>query len=326
MVPIFILFFFCFPNNALAYSFKSLHLPTGSEACAFDSKNGGPYTGLNDGRIVKYEGPKRGFVDFATTAPNRSKELCDGTDKFDMETGPLCGRPLALEFDHKTGNLYIVDAFRGLMVVGSGGGVATRLSDKSDGLPYNFPDALSIDPVTGTVYYTDIGSLFFTNKNMSEILVSGYKNGRLLKYDPKTRRSTVVLTGLAGPAGVVVGKDGSFIVFSEYLACRLTRFWLKGPKANTMEVFVELPGNPDNLLRTKSGDFWVAVNIQKLQPRLISFPLGQKISARGRILKTVNFYAEYNETYITEVHEHLGSFFVSSVYANGIGAYRGVKF
>ncbi|PIN17017.1 putative alkaloid synthase/Surface mucin Hemomucin [Handroanthus impetiginosus] len=302
MAPIFFIFFFCFPNN-----------------------DGGPYSVLVDGRIVQYQGPKRSFVDFAFTSPNRSKELCDGTNKFDLETGRRCGSPLALEFDPKTGDLYIVDVFFGLMVVGSGGGAATRLSDDSDGLPSNFPDAVSIDPITGDVYYTDVGSIFFTNRNMSDILLSGDTSGRLLKYDPKTSRRTVVLTGLAAPAGVAVSKDGSFLVFSEYLLCRLTRFWLTGPKANTTEVFAELPGNPDNIVRTKTGDFWVAVNIQKLQPRLISFPLGQKINEHGQILKTVNFYAEYNASYITGVQEHLGSLYVSSVFLNSVGVYEGVK-
>ncbi|PIN17016.1 putative alkaloid synthase/Surface mucin Hemomucin [Handroanthus impetiginosus] len=323
MVPILVLFFFCFPNNALAHSFKLIHLPTlGSESCAFDSENGGPYTGLNDGRIVIFEGAKRGFVDFATTSPNRPKELCDGNNGDDPKTGPVCGRPIGLEFNHKTGELYIVDAFRGLMVVGSGGGVATRLAGGRDGVPYDAPDAIAIDPISGAVYFTDVGTIFFKTRNMTEILLSGDTSGRLLKYDPKTRRRTVVLTGLAVPNGVAVSRDGSFVLVAEYIACRITRLWLTGPKANTSETFAELPGNPDNIKRTKTGDFWVPVNIQKLQPKLISFPLGQKINAHGRILETVNFYAEYNATYVTEVQEHLGSLYVASVYANFVGVYR----
>ncbi|KAL0408664.1 UNVERIFIED_CONTAM: putative serine/threonine-protein kinase PIX7 [Sesamum radiatum] len=75
MVPIFLLFLFCFPFNAGARcfrSFKKLQLPAvGSESYAFDSQNVGPYTGLNDGRIVKYQGPETGFVEFATTSANR---------------------------------------------------------------------------------------------------------------------------------------------------------------------------------------------------------------------------------------------------------------
>ncbi|GFP80038.1 strictosidine synthase [Phtheirospermum japonicum] len=319
----------CLPNNAQSrvfHSFKSIQLPTlGSEAYAFDSDNNGPYTGLNDGRVVKYEGSKIGFVDFATTAPNRSKDLCDGKNGDDPKTVSLCGRPLGLEFNHKTGELYVIDEFGGLMVVGSGGGEAVRLAGGKDGVPFDAPDALAIDPITGEVYFTDVGSIFFKTNNMTEILLSGDTSGRLLKYEPKTKRRTVVLTGLAVPNGVAVSRDGSFVLISEYIACRITRFWVKGPKANTSDIFVQLPGNPDNIKRTKSGDFWVPVNIQKLYPELISFPLGQKISAGGQIMETVNFYAEYNATYVTEVQEHYGSIYVASVYTDFVGIYKGLK-
>lgn len=51
---------------------SNFHLQTiGPEASAFDRKGGGPYTGIADGRIVKYQGPRVGFTDFAVTSPNR---------------------------------------------------------------------------------------------------------------------------------------------------------------------------------------------------------------------------------------------------------------
>ncbi|CAA0838573.1 Protein STRICTOSIDINE SYNTHASE-LIKE 12 [Striga hermonthica] len=326
MFPIFLLLLSCLPNTALSthlHSFRSLQLPSvGCEAYTFDKNNGGPYTGLNDGRIVKYQGPKTGFVEYATTVSNRSKEMCDGKNIDDPITGPMCGRPIGLEFNHETGELYVVDAFRGLMVVGPGGGRAERVAG---GVPFDAPDALAINPVTGEVYFTDIGPIFFKTNNMTEILLSGDKGGRLLKYDPNTKRQTVVLTGLAVPNGVAVSRDGSFVLIAEYIASRIRIFWLKGPNANTSNIFVRLPGNPDNIKRTESGDFWVPVNIQKLLPELICFPLGQRISEFGQILETVNFYAEYNATYITEVQEHLGSLYVASVYTDFVSVYKGLR-
>lgn len=166
-------------------------------------------------------------------------------------------------------------------------------------------------------------SLFLSN--MTEILMSGDTSGRLLKYDPTTRRRTVVLTGLAGPNGVVVSRDGSFVLVAEYIACRIRRFWIKGPKANTSDIFVELPGNPDNIKRTRDGDFWVPANIQRLYPKLTCFPLGQKINARGQIIETVNFFAEYGSTCVTEVQEHGSSLYVASVSTKYVGIYRGLK-
>ncbi|KAL3511167.1 hypothetical protein ACH5RR_030568 [Cinchona calisaya] len=297
----------------------------GSEAYAFDPMGEGPYAGLNDGRIVKYQGPEIGFTDFAITTASRSKELCDGIiPGKNLELAANCGRPIGLEFNHKTGDLYITDAYNGLMVVGPDGGIATQLTSL-DGIPNDVLDAVDVDPVTGTVFYTDLGSEFLKIKNLTAFLLSGDTSGRLLKYDPKTGQRTVVLRGLSGPNGVAVSKDGTFVLISEYVAGRIRKFWVKGPKANSSEVLVNLPGSPDNIKRTISGDFWVPVNIERLLPKKTSFPLAQKFSSNGQILETVNFYAEYNETYITEVHEHLGSLYVASTYTNFVGVFRGVK-
>lgn len=43
----------------------------GPESIAFDGQGNGPYTGLSDGRIVRYDGPELGWTTFATTSKNR---------------------------------------------------------------------------------------------------------------------------------------------------------------------------------------------------------------------------------------------------------------
>nr|XP_009761889.1 PREDICTED: strictosidine synthase-like [Nicotiana sylvestris] len=75
-------------SSSLAYStqlpplpFKKLQLPlqtVGPDSNAFDLKGNGPYTSVADGRVLKYQGPNIGFIDFATTSPLRTKEVCDG--------------------------------------------------------------------------------------------------------------------------------------------------------------------------------------------------------------------------------------------------------
>ncbi|CAI9092728.1 OLC1v1028049C1 [Oldenlandia corymbosa var. corymbosa] len=309
-----------------SYKFKKLNLPSrGSESCAFDPNGGGPYTSLNDGRIVKYQGPQTGFTDFATTSAQRTKELCDGQFTDDrVELAIKCGRPIGLEFNQKTGDLYIADAFHGPMVVGPQGGLATPVCD-GDGVPTDVPDAIDVDPVTGTIFYTDVGTSILKIRNLTEFILSGDTSGRLLKYDPMTKQRTVVLTGLAGPTGLAVSKDGTFVAVSEYVAGRIRKFWIKGPKANTSEVMVNLPGNPDNIKRTESGDFWVPVNIERFLPKKATFPLAQKFNSEGQILETVHFFEEYNDVYITEVHQHHAHLFVASVYADFVGVFKGVK-
>ncbi|CAK9147876.1 unnamed protein product [Ilex paraguariensis] len=54
--------------------FTKLPLPTGvtgPDCIAFDPLGGGPYAGVGDGRILKWQGPGVGFQDFAYTSPNR---------------------------------------------------------------------------------------------------------------------------------------------------------------------------------------------------------------------------------------------------------------
>jgi hypothetical protein len=43
----------------------------GPESFAFDSLGEGPYTSLSDGRIIKWQGDKKRWIDFAVTSPNR---------------------------------------------------------------------------------------------------------------------------------------------------------------------------------------------------------------------------------------------------------------
>lgn len=41
---------------------------------------------------------------------------------------------------------------------------------------------------------------------------------------------------------------------------RLSRYWLKGEKAGTSDVFAVLPGFPDNVRTNEKGEFWVAIH------------------------------------------------------------------
>ncbi|XP_028108105.1 protein STRICTOSIDINE SYNTHASE-LIKE 11-like [Camellia sinensis] len=297
---------FSFPHIVLSNEFPSffyrLQLPsaTGPESLAFALKGEGPYTGVAGGRILKYGGPNIGFVEFATTSPHRTKELCDGTNDQNLES--ICGRPLGLGFNDMTGELYIVDPYFGLLAVGAGGGLATQLATGVKRMPFAFLDALDVDPVSKIVYFTDASAVFRLG-NVAKIIQSGDTSARLLKYDPKTNQVTVLLTGLSGAIGVAVSKDGAVILVTELITSRIRRFWVKGPKANSAEILTYLPGNPDNIKRTILGEFWVAANIQNQQPML---PVGLRIDVFGNILESFSVGIKYNTTLISEVHEHDG--------------------
>ncbi|KAK9088762.1 hypothetical protein Scep_027844 [Stephania cephalantha] len=58
----------------------------------------------------------------------RRKEICNGSDIYTID--PTCGRQFRLKFNNKTCQLYIADAYYGLMLVGPKGGKAKSLVTK----------------------------------------------------------------------------------------------------------------------------------------------------------------------------------------------------
>ena len=42
-------------------------------------------------------------------------------------------------------------------------------------------------------------------------VASNHATGRLLEYDPRTRRVTVLMRGLSGAAGTAFSRDGPFV-------------------------------------------------------------------------------------------------------------------
>lgn len=66
---------------------------------------------------------------------------------------------MGLRFDKKTGDLYIADAYLGLLKVGPEGGLATSLTTEAEGVPLWFTNDLDVDD-EGNVYFTDSSSKY----------------------------------------------------------------------------------------------------------------------------------------------------------------------
>jgi hypothetical protein len=309
------LYFPCIINGALL-EFLPLPAP-GPESFAFDFSGKGPFTTVVAGRILKYGGPDVGFLEYAFTSPNRNRTMCDGTNST-ATLGATCGRPLGLEFYQRTGELYVVDGFYGLLVVRpNGGGLATQLATAAEGVPFGAPDGIEVDQRSGVVYFTD-ASAAYTMNQLDEVISSGDTTSRLLRYHPQTRNVTVLLRGLRLAAGVAISIDRSFLLVSEYLNNRILKYWLRGPRANTAEVLLTLSGSPNKIRRTASGEFWVAVTV--LTPTLQL--TGIRIDGFGNILQTITFSPGFDSSLITEVYEHNGSLYLGSLFIGHVGVYR----
>ncbi|TYI73437.1 hypothetical protein E1A91_D07G129500v1 [Gossypium mustelinum] len=168
------------------------------------------------------------------------------------------------------------------------------------------PESMAFDPL-GRGPYTGVadGRIVFwdgekwndfahtsSNRNFKQLIFSSENGGRLIKYNPHTKETTILMTNLQFPNGVSLSKDGTFLVCCEGCPGRLLRYWLKGEKAGTWEVFAILPGFPDNIRTNKDGEFWVAINSRRsmyahilgLHPKVRKFILKLPISTKVQVL------------------------------------------
>ncbi|XP_073154953.1 protein STRICTOSIDINE SYNTHASE-LIKE 10-like [Henckelia pumila] len=315
----------------------------GPESLVFDSSGGGPYTGVADGRILRWDGGD--WVEFATTSSKREK--C--SQPFNPAMENICGRPLGLRFHAKTGDLYIADAYLGLQVVGPNGGMASPLVTEVEGQPLRFTNDMDIDEDQDVIYFTDTSTVFYRRQFIPSILTQD-KTGKLMKYNISSKEVTVLLRGLAFANGVALSKDRSFLLVAETTTCRILRFWLHGPDAGKHETFAELPGFPDNVRRNSMGEFWVALHSKTgllskwaisyswFGNTLLKLPLtfkqlhyllvggkphavAVKLSNEGDVLCILEDTKGETLKFISEVEEKNGKLWIGSVLMPYIGIY-----
>ncbi|KAL3364222.1 hypothetical protein AABB24_013135, partial [Solanum stoloniferum] len=331
-------------QNLLTNS-EIIHLKgaVGPESIAFNPNGEGPYTGVADGRVLKWKGSY--WSDFAVTSSHRKN--C--TLPFAPELEHICGRPLGLRFDTKTGDLYIADAYFGVQVVGPKGGLATPLVQKFEGKPLVFTNDIDIDDHDDVIYFTET-STRYQRRQFFASLLSGDKTGMLMKYVKSTQQTKILIRGLAFANGVALSKNKSFVLVAETSTGRIFRYWLKGPYKGKHDTFAELPGFPDNIRMNSKGEFWVALHAKRsvfaqlsvsdleLGKALLKLPItaqqldnllagGQphataiKLSEDGQVLEVLEDVEGKTLRSISEVQEKQGKLWFGSVLMPFLGVY-----
>ncbi|KAJ8618505.1 hypothetical protein MRB53_014691 [Persea americana] len=152
----------------------------GPESLEFDLEGRGPYTGMADGRVVRWMGHNIGWETFALVTTTWSEKLCaNGVDSTTSKQGKHeqhCGRPLGLRFNRETGDLYIADAYYGLLVVGPKGGVAAPLATHAGGKPILFANDLDIHR-NGSIFFTDTSMRY--NRMLMRYWLEGPRTGEV---------------------------------------------------------------------------------------------------------------------------------------------------
>lgn len=204
----------------------------GPEDTAVDA-SGRLYASLADGRIVRLG--------------------ADGIPQTFVNTG---GRPLGMDFA-ADGQLIVADAYKGLLSVDAHGKIRV-LATEADGVPFRFTDDLDIAR-DGRIYFSDASDTFSQPDYLLDLL-EARPHGRLLRYDPATGKTEVLLKDLYFANGVALSQHEDFVLVNETYRYRITRYWLTGDKAGSHDVFIDnLPGLPDNLQGDRVGTFWVAL-------------------------------------------------------------------
>ncbi|KAF8733150.1 hypothetical protein HU200_015524 [Digitaria exilis] len=191
---------------------RSLHLPLrgsllrGPESAAFSGGDNGTYNGVCDGRALKWNGSVCSWTTYVY-GPGYDARACTTSRTQPAEvTESSCRRSLGLHFHYGSGNLYIADAYKGLMHVGPGGGKATVLINKVDGVPLRFTNGVDVDQVTGEVFFTD-NSMNYQRSQHERVTATGDSTGCLMKYDLKTNNVIVLQSGITYPNVVAISAD-----------------------------------------------------------------------------------------------------------------------
>ncbi|KAF8687695.1 hypothetical protein HU200_042619 [Digitaria exilis] len=296
---------------------QRLELPeslVGPESVAFDGHGGGPYASVADGRVLRWDVANASWTTYAYS-PSYTENVCASPATSELPPvvrESLCGRPLGLRFHLDSGDLYIADAYMGLMRVGPGGGEATVVATETGGAPLRFTNGVDVDQVSGEVYFTD-SSQSYQRWQHRMVTATGDSTGRVMRYDPRTNHVTVLLSNVMYPNGVAISADRTHLVVALTGPCKLLRYWLRGPMAGESEVFIDLPGYPDNVRPDGNEGYWVAIHREKYE-----FPFGVdkhlvgiRINAEGEKLQEMKGPKNVRPTELMETRD--GKIYMGSV-------------
>ncbi|KAK6930544.1 hypothetical protein RJ641_004638 [Dillenia turbinata] len=264
----------------------------GPESLEFDNLGHGPYAGLADGRVVRWMGENIGWETFATVSPNWSEKLCSkgihSTTYKQWKVEKQCGRPLGLRFDKVSGNLYIADAYYGLLVVGPEGGLATPLSTQSDGKPILFANDLDIHK-NGSIFFTD------TSKRYNRVLMKYWLEG------PKTGTVDLVANLPGFPDNVRMNERGQLWVAID--CCRTPAQEVLTNNPWLRSLYFRLPLRMSILARLMGMRMYTLISLFSEEGEIVEVLEDRK----GAVMKLVS-----------EVRENKGKLWIGTVAHNHI--------
>ena len=201
------------------------------------------YGSTRDGNIIRFSGPNL-----------EQREVF----------AHIGGRPLGMQFD---ANENLIVAVAGMGVYGvKPDGTVFKVTDETSRTWYKLnddsrlrmADDLDIAP-DGKIYFSDCTTRYEMTTNTLDVM-EGRPNGRLVCYDPATKKTSTVLNHFYFPNGICVSHDGKSVLIASTSLCKIFRYWVAGPNKGKLEVLIDdLPGLADNINRASDGTYWLAL-------------------------------------------------------------------
>lgn len=216
-----------------------------------------------------------------------------------------CGRPLGIAFDTQGNNLIVAEAYSGLWQVQIKTGERKQLvslDEVLDGVvprKARMPNSLTVAR-NGDIYWSDTASDANFENAMQAMLMN--PSGRLMHYSRATGKNRMLIDQVFGANGVALNKDESSVLVAELGGNLIRRYYLKGPKAGSDDIFVDgLPGSVDNLVADEHG-LWAAIvigaDLDHPSPlaMLAPFPIVRKLAVRLLTMLDLPFEFIYQKT------------------------------
>ena len=113
------------------------------------------------------------------------------------------------------------------------------------------------------------------------VWTGGDVSGRVFSYNVNTHTTTLLVDNLYYANGVVVAKDGSFLLIVDTVGLRVLKFHLRGERAGSLDVYIDhLPGFPDGITKSADGLSYYVSLVSPLTP---FFTYGKSRAARYAI-------------------------------------------
>lgn len=298
---------------------------SGPEA-AVHGPDGSLIAATHEGWLVRWDGDQREAVPF-------------------IDVG---GRPLGIDYDDQ-GNLWIANAYIGLMKLSATGELSTVLTEV-DGIEVRYADDVVAAP-NGKIYFSDASTRFSAKEYNSTLtaslldLTEHSDNGRIIEYDPQSGAARTVLANLTFANGVAADPQGRFILVAETGEYRIWKHWISGPNAGKSDVIIDnLPGFPDNIHIGKNGRYWVGLTAprskilddldgepfwrkvmqrlpESMRPNVVPYGMVLAINEDGKVLENLQAPngAVYATTGVAESEDYL---FVTSLMAPFLARYK----